>query len=520
MADGDDGSWGPHAAAVPPPPPPPFVLPPPPGAPLLLETAVVRRTGGRGRLAVGALVALALVVGGLALVARTGDDKDAEAALRAAQAVVEGSESYRFELLEVTRSVIGDPDGAGSDTTTRSLTTGTIAAPDRWRLAADLGEDMGFEDDTPYETIRVGDELYSNDPFSMTASEPTWVATPVAGMAEMTASDLAEMYGEMTSEEGGWFEFGGDVEMGAYEDEFTLDVVMAAYLLDMTTMQPTSLTRLVTEASDPGIEERLSDGGVRLRTTLAPIPELAAVADEPIPPVEVLLDLNAADEPVMAQFTAVAGGASARIEVRFSDWGAALRVDPPAEANIDRTPWITEEAIAELDAALLIVPSVLPDSLELTSATVYDGEEVDEPGCDTLELGFESEASMAAYAELDDFSEVEEATEEGEDFDFDYLYVSVTARGCDSYSMLADDEFDEELGGLRARGVDGMWDVMVGDAVVTIDATYDDEVLAALAASLAPMTPEEIAASIPEWAADSAMYSGMMGTAPGSMFGL
>jgi hypothetical protein len=182
MSDGDDGSWGPDAAAMPPPPPQPFVLPPPPGAPLLLETAVVRRTGGRGRLAIGAVVALALVVGGLVLVARTGDDKDAEAALRAAQAVVEDSESYRFELLEVSRTVIGDPDGAGSDTTTRSLTTGTIAAPDRWRLAEDLGEDMGFEDDTRYETIRVGDELYSNDPFAMTASEPTWVATSVAGM--------------------------------------------------------------------------------------------------------------------------------------------------------------------------------------------------------------------------------------------------------------------------------------------------------------------------------------------------
>ena len=65
-----------------------------------------------------------------------------------------------------------------------------------------------------------------------------------------------------------------------------------------------------------------------------------------------------------------------------------------------------------------------------------------------------------------------------------------------------------------------MWDVKVGEAVVTIDGTYDDEVLAALAASLAPMTPEEIAASIPEWAADSAMYGGMMGFGSGSMLGL
>ena len=279
------------------------------------------------------------------------------------------------------------------------------------------------------------------------------------------------MYGEMTSEDGGWFEFGGDIEMGAYEDEFTLDVVMAVYLLDMTTMQPTSLTRLVTEASDPGIEERLSDGGVRLRTTLAPIPELAGVADEPIPPVDLLLDLNAADEPVLAQFTAAAAAPRPdRGPLQRLGRGAPGR--PAGRGHIDRTPWVTEEAIAELDPALLVVPSALPDSLELTSATVYDGEvEFDEPGCDTLEPGFESEASMAVYAELDDFSDVEEAMEEGEDFDFDYLYLSVTAVGCETYSMFADEEFDDELADTgprrgqhvgcqgRRRGGDHRWNL-------------------------------------------------------------
>ena len=433
---------------------------------------------------------------------------------------MEDSESYRFELLEVSRIVIGDPDGAGSDTTTRSLTSGTIVAPDRWRLAQDLGEDMGFDEDSRYETIRIGDDLYSNDPFSMTSAGPTWVASPVGGMDEMTASDLADWYGGMTAEGSGWFGgLGGDVEMDEYEDEFTLDIVMSAYLLDMTTMQSTSMSRLVSEASDPAIEERLSDGGVRLRTTLAPVPELAEVVDEPIPSVEVLLDLNAADEPVLAQFTAEAGGASAKVEVRFSDWGAALRVDPPAEADVDRTPWIAEEAIAELDPALLVVPTVLPDSLELVSATVYGSEEKDgEPGCDSLELGFESEANMAVYAELDDFSDAEAAVEDFEELD--YLYVSVTDPGCETMLMLGDEEFDEELGGLPARGDMGMWDVLVGDAVVTIDGTYDEEVLAALAASFAAMTPEEINAAIPDWAADSVMYGGMMGFGPGSVVGL
>ena len=97
-------------------------------------------------------------------------------------------------------------------------------------------------------------------------------------------SDRAEIYGEMQRPRmAGGPSSVATSQMDAYEYVFTLDVVMAAYLLDLATMQPTSLTRLVTEASDP------ADRGTARATAACAsarrwhrIPELAEAADEPI----------------------------------------------------------------------------------------------------------------------------------------------------------------------------------------------------------------------------------------------
>ena len=154
-----------------------------------------------------------------------------------------------------------------------------------------------------------------------------------------------------------------------YADSLRLELVLGAYLADVDG-DPSTLVRVVTEASDPSIDEQLADGGVRLRTRLPAHPDMSTNAD--LPAVDLLLDLDADRRPVLARFTAEAGTASSRVEVRFSGWGEAIGIDAPAESDIDRTPWISEEAIAALDPTLVVAPSVAPEGMELVAANVWD----------------------------------------------------------------------------------------------------------------------------------------------------
>ncbi|MFZ6005916.1 MAG: hypothetical protein ACOYXM_18500 [Actinomycetota bacterium] len=482
MADDDEMTFGPGADPADPPSEPVSELPA-----LDADTVTVKRGSGRARLAIGVVVGLGIVAAGLAVVISGGDDIDPQRALAAAQAVVESSESFTFEQLQVSRVEIGDPDGAGSDTTTRSLTKGTVAAADRWRIEEDLGFGFGIESET-YETIRIGDTVYSQGAFAMPGEEvvgPTWIAGP-SDQLEMSVDDLAAMYGEIE-------ELPEDEMMGGFDDGYKLDLAIGAYLLE-SSGQPTEITRLVSAATDPQVEQQLSDGGVVLRARLAPVAELAEVAAEPIPAVDVLLELDAEDRPQLVRFTASAGTASADVEVKFSDWGADLAVDPPAEGDIDRTPWIQEEALLEVDPALLAAPSVLPPGMELSGASVWPGDP-DYDECESVELSYSSEVEAAAFDGADPLP----SPEEMEAFydDLEYLSMSVSLLSC--VEELDDSPFDEELGGLPSRGEYDYVEVKLGNAVVQVDSTYDEETLATVVASLRPVSVDELVALIPDW---------------------
>ena len=91
--------------------------------------------------------------------------------------------SYRFELLEVSHVSTGDPDGAGSDTTTRILTKGDVVAPDRWRTVEDYGD--GMSDDSKMELIRVGDTMYTGGLDLTGGAGPSWISTLGAFLSGM-----------------------------------------------------------------------------------------------------------------------------------------------------------------------------------------------------------------------------------------------------------------------------------------------------------------------------------------------
>lgn len=504
MAVGDDSvddAREPGQVPPPPPPPPPPLTatpeaPIPALTPLEADTQVVRRGSGRTRLALAAVVALAVLAGGLAFLVSRSDEVDPDRALAAAQSVVEESASFRFEALQVTNMKTGDPDGAGSDSTMRIVTTGEVAGPETWRLTEDYGTGFGSEPEV-YEAIRIGDTIYTDGGTMMgDVPGPSWVAYPVDA-TEMTVDEIAEMYEDLESE---------DVpsDMEVYDDSFRLELVIEAYLL-MSSGRPEDLTRLVTEATEPAIEEAREDGGVVLQARLAPVPEIAAVAEDPVPPVDLRIALDEDDRPVLVRFTASAGDASADFEVAFSDWGAAIEIEPPADEDIDQTPWLQEEALAEVDPALRLLPANVPAGMVLSSASVW-ADDPETGTCESVELGYSAESERELWGAAE-----EPTTDELDEFyaDADYLSLSVSSLSC---AMEMDDTpFDEEFGGLPARGDSGWREVKVGDAVVYVDSSFDDDVTGAILASLRPVAVADVSAAIPQWVQELTMSSGFVG---------
>ena len=460
------------------------------------DTQVVRRGSGRVRLALAAVVAVAVLAGGLAFLASRSDEVDPDRALAAAQAVVDESASFRFEARQVTNVKMGDPDGAGSDNTTRYVTTGEVAGPDTWRITEDYGTSFGSEPEV-YEAIRIGDTIYTDAGTLMgDVPGPGWVAFPV-DETEMTVAEIAEMYEDIEAD---------DTSSGvdAYDDSFRLDLVIEAYLLK-SSGRPKDLTRLVTDATEPAIEEAREAGGVVLQARLAPVPEIAEVAQDPVPPVDLRIELDEDDRPVLVRFTASAGDASADFEVAFSDWGVGFEIEPPADEDIDKTPWIQEEALAEVDPALRLLPTDVPAGMVLSSASVW-ADDPDAGACGTVELSFSSESERELWT-----SPEEPSTDELDDFyaDVDYLSLSVSSLSC--ALEMDDTPFDEEFGGLPARGDSGWREVQVGDAVVYVDSTFDDDVTGAVLASLRPVSVADLAAAIPLWVQELTMSSGFVG---------
>jgi hypothetical protein len=474
------------------------------------ETRVVTRGPRRRHLVVAGVAGVAVVAvvaAAAAVVLLAGDDgTDPDEALQAAQEVVERSESFTFEQLAETSVSLGDPDGTGSDTTTRTLLTGTVAAPDRWHVVQDVG-DLGFGEDEllpeAFETIRIGDDLYSTGFPFMDSDSPGWVAVSAPDEA-FSEAELGAM----------WDDAGYGDDDDPYLDEMRLGVAIQAYLFDATG-DPAAVSRVVTELTEPVVEEQRGDGGVVLRARLAPAPELAELGD--VPPVDAVLHLDVDGRPVSVRFTAASGSATADVQVTFSAWGSAPDIEAPPEADVDRTPWIAEGALSTLDPALLVAPTALPPTLELVSATVFDpmamfGELGDEElgdvfgegdlpeSCPALTLSYASEGEVLAG--MDPEAAFEDMT---------YLDVTVTTPACSPLGMFEELTFDDELGGYPASGGDGFWEVQVGDALLSFASTLGDDELAPIVASIQPTSADALIAAIPEWVADAPSMGGLYG---------
>ncbi|MDQ3384941.1 MAG: hypothetical protein M3503_02850 [Actinomycetota bacterium] len=404
--------------------------------------------------------------------------EDPADSLAAAQAFVAETGSYRLDITVESHITTGDPGGAGAETTTRAVTTGAVAGPDRWTMATESADVMSAETFTD-EVVRLGEDVYVRSsllaPDAATAG-PSWVRL-APEEAFPTLDDVADSLSWVTED-------GGPVD-GPLLDGLVVETLLGAYLFDVE-QDPTSVVRLVEEATAPVVVERLPDGGVRLRVSLEPVAEIAEVVegalDEELAPVDVLLDVDADGRPVEARFRGELGSASADLAIEFGDWGAAIEVVAPAAGEIDATPWVQEEALRALDAALLVAPTTVPEPLILTDVTVYEGSG-EGWDCTSLDLSYDDRAEQDAPPEADLAA-------------LPYLSLSVHPAGC----WLEDDDapFDLVLGGHPARETSGFWELEMGEAVVAIDTSLDDEAVDAVAATLGRTSAEALITAAPE----------------------
>jgi hypothetical protein len=272
---------------------------------------------------------------------------------------------------------------------------------------------------------------------------------------------------------------------------------------------------VITEATEPVVEESSGDGGVVLRAQLAPVPELAKLGD--IPSVDVFLQLDADHHPVEARFTATEGTASADVTITFSGWSNDVVIDPPADGEIDHTPWVTEEDLAAASPSLLLVPTAVPAPMQLVSAMAFDGGmyegftsegESESGSCTTVSFTYGTEAGIFSEAEAMEMTE--------EDFDdLEYLDVSIADLSCGGDEAMYDESyFDDELAGHPATGGDGYWEIEVGDGVVTVSGSLEEDAVGGLVDSLRPTSVEAIVAAIPAWVAENADEIGGFGMFP------
>lgn len=428
---------------------------------------------------VAVTVAVAMAVGGLVLATRAGGSGDPATTLEAAKSAFTDDETYRFSFHTTEELSAGEGDAPGVDTVTRTVTEGEVEAPNRWRISTDDG--AGWVE----ESIRLDATHYRRSLDELDeAHDPRWVATDAAVLDELDTEDLAyelewidaadadDTDDDLADADRAW--------RAAMRSSARLEIVATGHALD-SAVDPARLTRLVREAEDAEMVRHDGDG-TTLRATVGAPEALADAIDDPLPDAEVEIDLDGDDRPLAVRVEMAENGATLRVDLRFSDWGAPIVVEAPGADEIDHTPAVDEEAAKAADPRLLVAPAFVPAGLTLQSLEVTPGA----GGCDIATLEY---WPMTA-AELSQ-QELDEALSTGP-----YLWVNTHLESCgDTLGIGIDEPFDAELGGLPARR-DWGWEVRVGDTVVALDTNLDEAGLARVAGSLATVDADALIAAV------------------------
>jgi len=435
----------------------------------------------------GPLLAVLAGVVGLAVVAgvvatRGGGGTDPDEALADAAEALDAAGSYRMSLTTEDRVTTGEAGGPGSDTTTRTVAEGEVSGDD-WRIVSDSG-------DWADESVGVGGRVYSRfaDDTGALAAEPwvvfpttpppsdedlvdqlVWMAAPMDDMGELELDESGEPPTENEPLTG---------DDASFAEEMLVPVLGGLYLGGYGSQGDAAVSLIpggfgAAFGSFEDAEVVAEDaGGLTLRATRSLPPEAAERVGLTLPPGRVELVLDADRRPTVLRVTVEGATATHRSEVRFSDWGAAIDIGVP-DGEIDETPWLDEEALAEARVGVTpLAPTALPEGWVIVGIDAYGAEDADERDagtCPRLDVWL---GPALAPDQLD----------LGED----YLDLSLTTRAC------AETEDDTPFapgayGDLLVRHDDiGLVQVLVGETVVEVDTSLGDAELAAVLASLQP----------------------------------
>jgi hypothetical protein len=435
----------------------------------------------------GPLLAVLAGVVGVAVVAgvvatRAGGGTDPDEALADAAEALEAAGSYRLALTTEDRVTTGDAGGPGSDMTTRTVAEGEVSGDD-WRMVSDSG-------DWADETVGVGGKVYarSADDAGALAAEPwvvypstpplpdealvdqlVWIATPMDDTGVIAYGESGEPPTENEPLTG---------EDAALAEEILVPVLGGLYLGGFGSQgdAAVSLTPGGFGAAFGSFEDAEvvaeDAGGLTLRATRSLPVAAAERVGLIVPPGQVELVLDADRRPIVLRVTVEGATASHRSEVRFSDWGAAIDIGVP-DGEIDGTPWLDEEALAEARAGVTpLVPTALPEGWVIVGIDAYgaeDARELDVARCPRLNVW------LGPVPAPDQFL-VEE----------DYLALFLVTRACaeaEDSTPFAPGAY----GDLPVRREEfGMVQVLVGETVVEVDTSLGETDLAAALTSLQP----------------------------------
>ena len=297
-----------------------------------------------------ALLVAAAVVGVLATVAALFVvDKDGEPAgdvLAGAQKAVADEDSVRFTARYRVESEESDGDRSGY--VYRGRARGTAAFPDRFRLVERADEGV-------VEVIAVGDTYFVRDAGDEDELEAEkWGRYDVS--EELRRRGVTSVPGQ-GGRPGGIEGFG----------------------------QPSDIPDLVRSARHPVVVRRSDDATVVRAELDLDEPFVDAPDEIDDASVELTVGEDHRVERVLIRFSGEPGKGT--IDYRLSTWGERVRVSEPPASDIDPTPDLDEEGIANFEETPLLQPRAIPEGWELDLAEVLEPDETEE-GCRQVELDY------------------------------------------------------------------------------------------------------------------------------------
>lgn len=287
-----------------------------------------------------------VAVAGVAAVATVDHDDalTAEQLLERAASFTAGAGSVSFKGHTELAVAPGTAGGRRDDDRVRRYdSAGHADLPDRWRRIDDHGDDVR-------ETVVVADEVYAR------------TAGRVSGLPDERFAELSSTFDPDVV----WLHGAGSIAAGS----------------------PIDLPRLLHDVRPSGPAEAFGRLHlVEVDVEPADVLPAAAVADFDVDVATLHLWLSDDGRPHAVRFELRGDGIAADIRFDRLRWGGAVTVERPAEGQLDETPLLSEEDVADYDLAPVVQLGRIPEGWLVSGAYVLPAEDTVE-GCEQVALDY------------------------------------------------------------------------------------------------------------------------------------